>query len=597
MNLIVFDFEVFRYNVLLGAILIEENKTSVIQTWNKEEIMNFYNNNKNSIWIGQNISHYDNYIIQSVVSNKEVFKTSQNIIKENKTPYLNIKLNYFDLMDFRFCSLKHIEASYGKKISESEIDFEIDRPLTEEEKLKVESYNLDDLDQTYDCFVEIFDEFRLRLELMKEFNLNLNVLHITENQIGEMVLQAEQLKNADKLYLPPIIYPNLKVKNEIAKNFYLEEKFRKKGVHDTITICNLEHNIGAGGIHGAIKKCYYKEAYYLDVSGYYNLVMINYDLLPRCLTEENKKRYIDLYHYQLELKKINPIKRGAVKIILLAVFGGMGNSYSKFYDPYKCSLVTIVGQMFLIDLLEKLEGKIELIQSNTDGIMINPLPSSSIEEVKEIVDEWQQRTKFNLKFDKIYNLYQRDVNNYVFSNEDKTKLHCKGEIVTHYNNWKKPYLTGAYSSLLPLIICHCIVDFLIYGITPEETIEKNKNNLILFQFICRKVSFNYVEYLIINNETNNITSKKVQNVNRAFPKKKDKYTCSLVKVKESNGKIKKQKFQNLPDDIILYNEEISSEKAIKYLHSKIDFNYYIEKSYERIKEFIDLPIIKDIKDE
>lgn len=593
MNLIIFDFEVYKYNCLLGAILIEENNTRIIQVWDKD-IKQFYLDNEDAIWIGHNNSHYDNYILQTIIKDKNPYDASKQIIKEDKKSYLNIKLNYFDLMQFHFCSLKHIEACFGKRISETKVDFDIDRPLTEEEKKEVEDYNLDDLDQTFDDFISMYDEFRLRLELIQEFNLSLDVLHITENQIGERVLQAKQIEGIENLYIPPTIYPNLQVKNKKALDFYLNESFRK-GLHDTITICNLEHNIGAGGIHGARKKCYYSEAYYLDVSGYYNLVMINYDLLPRCLTEENKKKYIDLYHYQLTLKKKNPIKRGAYKIILLAVFGGMGNSFSKFYDPNKCSLVTIVGQMFLIDLLEKLEGKIELIQSNTDGIMINPLPTSSIEEVKAIVDEWQQRTKFNLKFDKIYNLYQRDVNNYVFSNEDKTKLHCKGEIVTHYNNWKNPFQTNSYSSILPLIICHCIVDYLIYNIKPEETINKNKNNLILFQFICRKVSFDYVEYDIINNETNESKTEIVQNVNRAFPRKKGKYSGSLIKVKKVDDKLKKQKFQNLPDNIIVYNDEILSNKSIKYLHNEIDFNYYVDKAYERIKEFIDLPIIKDIK--
>ena len=50
-KIIIFDFEVFKYDVLLGADILDGNSRTRMQTWNKEEIKAFYNANKESIWI------------------------------------------------------------------------------------------------------------------------------------------------------------------------------------------------------------------------------------------------------------------------------------------------------------------------------------------------------------------------------------------------------------------------------------------------------------------------------------------------------------------------------------------------------------------
>ena len=69
-----------------------------------------------------------------------------------------------------FYSLKTTECVVGKNISETPVDFNLDRPLTEEERLLTESYNRDDLEQTRDNFYAQFDDFALRLDNIKEFN-------------------------------------------------------------------------------------------------------------------------------------------------------------------------------------------------------------------------------------------------------------------------------------------------------------------------------------------------------------------------------------------------------------------------------------------
>ena len=60
----------------------------------------------------------------------------------------------------------------------------------------------------------------------------------------------------------------------------------------------------------------------------------------------------------------------------------------------------------------------------------------------------------------------------------------------------------------------------------------------------------------------------------------------IYKYKHRNGKLSKTKFASLPTNIFVYNEDINSNDTKFYLSDKIDYNYYIKRSYERILEFM-----------
>lgn len=566
MKILVFDFEVFKYDTLLGVYDVNNNK--YIQLWDIDEIKKFYEFNKDAIWIGHNNSHYDNYILQAIILNENPYKVSKLIITDDIKLKFKIPLVFYDIMSGHFASLKVLEAYMGKNISESEVDFDIDRTLSDKEKLSVESYNRDDLNQTFDDLKMVKSEFQLRLDLIKEFNLPLSALHSTEAQIAAMALHAHRIPNIEDAVLKPFIYPNLKIKNKDVIDFYLGESWSWKngGLRKSIKVnfCGTLHTIAAGGIHAGELR-HEKEALYLDVSGYYNLVMINYNLLSRGIPEEGKKLYEFMYHEQLRLKKIDPRKRNIYKVILLAVFGAQSNRHCDFYDPYQGDLVRLTGEMFLVDLLEKLEGKADVIQSNTDGIMLKPLVSEN--EILDIVDEWQKRTGFVLKVEHIYDIIQRDVNNYMYK-DDKGEIHVKGEAVKHWEAFENPFIKNSYDSKEPLIISKCIVEYYMNNKTPEQIIEENKENVRLFQFICKKGSYDYLEY------DNGEKITKLQKVNRVFVGKTGKgmiYKCKGAK---------RDKYSSVPLGIFVHNEAINTN-----LVKKIDYNYYIRRAYERIEEF------------
>ena len=562
MKVIVFDFEVYRYNVLLGVY--DLNNKQYIQLWNKSEIKDFYYRNIDSIWVGHNNTDYDNHILQAIVNDKDPYLVSLDIIGNHRRYYLDLKLRYYDLMQLHPGSLKVMEAAVGKNISESEVDFNIDRPLTAEEKLEVEKYNRDDLDQTVQDLQLSKSEFQLRLDLMKEFNLSYDALNYSQAQLAEHALDVKKDSSFIKVPVKPILYPQMKIENKDVLNFYLTEGFRTNE-KPVFNICGLDHQMGAGGIHSGRKKCYYDWAYYFDVSGYYNLVMINYNLFSRAMSEDAKKKYEFMYKEQLRLKKIDPVKRAVYKTILLAVFGAQMNEHSAFYDPWVGALVPIVGQLFLVDLLEKLEGKVELIQSNTDGIIAKPLADDN--EILDIVNEWQERTGFVLKMDKIYDIYQRDVNNYMYKDEEG-KIHTKGEAVGYYERWENPLEGNSYNSKEPIIIQYCIVEYLMNKIKPEYTIVKYANNLRMFQYICKLNSFDYLTF----EKGYDIT--RLQKVNRCFASKEPGMVYK-------NKKGKHDKYSNLPDKVFVWNDNLN-----KLDRKQIDFVYYARRAYERINEFI-----------
>lgn len=591
-QVIVYDFEVFAHDVLLGAKIINGTSSEIYQTWSLDDIKKLYDYNKESIWIGHNNYRYDDKILQGVVNdyNEEQLKILSNkIINEDKYIRKNIQLYSYDLMTNHMGSLKAIECAAGESIFTTEVDFNLDRKLTEEEKKLTESYNRADVTRTYKDLQLTLNEMLLRLDVISEFNLDMSALSVTGTQLAELVLHAKRIDGIENWVVKPILYDNLQVKNKEVIDFYMNEDFRKNKKLKT-TLCGVEHTLGSGGIHGARKNFHTDWAYYFDVSGYYNLVMINYDLLPRSIPDEYKLQYKEMYKHQLELKKTNPEKRWTYKVILLSVFGAMMNKGCDFYDPYRGQLVTMVGQMFLVDLLEKLDGKVTLIQSNTDGIIAKPLPDVSNEEVVQIINEWETRTGFNLKLVKIFNIHQRDVNCYMYT-DNKGSVNMLGEALKYYEAWENPLYENTFRSKEAIITNYAIVDYYIHNKLPEETVKAYARELRLFQYVTKKQSYDYCEYVITNTETNESEVIPINAINRAFASN-SKTENAMIYKRKYNGK--SSKIPNLPDNIFIYNEEILSDEAVDFIMPLIDYDYYVQRSYERIAEFKDFITIKHI---
>lgn len=600
-KIIIFDFEVFKNDTLLGTARMKDGGSlEYYQTWDLNEIKDFYNSHTSSLWVGHNNEFYDNIILQAILNDNNVYETSESLVENEgkRSPKLDIDLNYLDLMKMidEMYSLKMTEAAFGNDISETEVDFDLDRSLTKEEKLLTESYNRDDLNQTYNNFLKLQSDIQTRVDLLSEFNLPIKCINYTKGRLGAICLGAKKIWGIEKMKVDPILYPDLRLNNQELMEYYKNEKYLTTERID-IDICGGHIRGGSGGMHAAQPKYHAEKGLYFDVSGFYNLIMINKGLLPRGLGEEGKKTYERLYHLQLELKKKDPRKRAVYKLILLAVFGAQMNKYSDFYDPYHGNLIMITGQLYLIDLLEKLENKVELIQANTDGIIVKVLDNSSRDEVVSIVEEWEGRTGFTIKKVDITDIWQRDVNCYMYRQDGV--LHVVGENAV-YENWEDVFSRKTWKCKEPIIIAYCVVDFLMNGVLPEDTVKKYKDKYRMFQYIAKKGSYKSMESIrTYSNGEEEIIPR--QKVNRVFASNSKEYREMIYKTKvytkatkkNKIGDISRSKVGSLPDNIFVYNEDINNPKD--NLEEMIDYDWYVLRGYEKICTF--LPGMGDEKDE
>lgn len=592
MNIAIFDFEVFRYDTLLGYgfVDLKTGKCTYKQTWDLNEMRELYNTyGADTIWVGWNSNHYDDLIFEAIVKNQvSPFVKSKELIGQKWKPFCRFPFFGYDLLNgfLNPPSLKLTEALEGDSIDTTEVDFDLQRPLTAEERAQTEQYNMSDLKRTYKNFCKFKGKFELRIAMINEFNIPLQQgLRMTGTQIAAAALGAKAVPGIENQKIKPVLYPTLQVKNQEMIDWFLGEKFREKE-NIRLNICNTTVNFAAGGAHSECNKYHAKKAMYADISGYYNLVMMNFDLLPRTLDEAGKERYKFMYHEQLRLKKIDPGKRKIYKTICLSVFGAMNNEHTDFYDPQKALLVTSSGEMFMLDLLEKLDGLGTAFNVNTDGIMFEPFDWNDEEKIRNIIQEWVERNGFAVKTGIITDYHGRDVNCYVMREPDG-ELCFKGEAVKNYDISDKAFAEGAFFNCKePPIIAKGIVAAFMDGILPEQFVEQNKNDMKLYQYTCKKNTFDYLAYKMTTINTGSIAEYQIQSPSRCFAKRDVSSVGTIIKHRTKNGKHTFAKVQNLPDNVFIWNDEILSEDAVNKIAPQIDYKYYVNRIYERINEFL-----------
>lgn len=592
MNIAIFDFEVFRYDTLLGYgfVDLKTGKCAYKQTWNLNEMRELYNTyGADTIWVGWNSNHYDDLIFEAIVKNQvSPFVKSKELIGQKWKPFCRFPFFGYDLLNgfLNPPSLKLTEALEGDSIDTTEVDFDLQRPLTTEERARTEKYNMSDLKRTYKNFCKFKGKFELRIAMINEFNIPLQQgLRMTGTQIAAAALGAKAVPGIENQKIKPVLYPTLQVKNQQMIDWFLGEKFREKE-NIRLNICNTTVNFAAGGAHSECNKYHAKKAMYADISGYYNLVMMNFDLLPRTLDETGKERYKFMYHEQLRLKKIDPGKRKIYKTICLSVFGAMNNEHTDFYDPQKALLVTSSGEMFMLDLLEKLDGLGTAFNVNTDGIMFEPFDWNDEEKIRNIIQEWVERNGFAVKTGIITDYHGRDVNCYVMREPDG-ELCFKGEAVKNYDISDKAFAEGAFFNCKePPIIAKGIVAAFMDGILPEQFVEQNKNDMRLYQYTSKKNTFDYLAYKMTTINTGSVAEYQIQSPSRCFAKRDISSVGTIIKHRTKNGKHTFAKVQNLPDNVFIWNDEILSEDAVNKIAPQIDYKYYVNRIYERINEFL-----------
>ena len=597
--MIFYDFEVFKYDHL--AVFINSDTREIFPIVNDDEAFKrLYQQNANNIWVGFNNRHYDQYIYKSILLGINPKEVNDKIIVDGKegwqisTQFNKIPMINYDVFSTRSYGLKTLEGFMGKNIKETDVPFNIDRPLTPKEIQQTIGYCTSDVENTAEVFMENIDTFNAFFDLIKAFPDQLTMTNMgdTSAQITANILGCERHEWDDEFdfyFLPCLKLDKYKCvldwfeecrKEALSLNLaHASEKAKQewyKSKSLTLDIAGVPHTFGFGGCHGADDKPIYLSGglYHVDVNNYYPSLLLAYMLVTRAATNDNFKVIYNT-RKQLKYKQTHAKDKAEAKhykkaqlpykLVLNALSGAMKDKRNKAYDPRNNNIMCINGQLMILDLIEHLEviPGFRLVQSNTDGLIVQiPDTNEAFEMLDDLCYEWESRCSTEncdilLETDQIARIYQKDVNNYLWVDLDGG-VERKGAYVKELTrlDYDLPIVNKA--------MVKCLVD----KIPVEDTINSCKD-LIEFQKLVKLSSkYEHVEHNGIKYDY------KCYRVFASLDSKDGK----ILKCRSGNNPAK---FGNTPDRCFIENGDVRDLP----IPIKLDRRWYIDLAKKRLKDF------------
>lgn len=623
--MIFYDFEVFKEDWL--AVFIDvTRKTEQVIVNNPDELKALYEANTSNIWVGFNNRHYDQYIMKGILLGMNPKRINDWIILEKRegwqfsSVFNKVPMTNYDVMPNPPVGLKTMEGFLGSNIKETGVPFDINRKLTKAEIEETIKYCRHDVEQTIKIFLEKIDEFNAMHGIVQAFPNMVSLSNIgdSEARITAKVLGCvkQDFKDEFDYFFLPCLRLNKykyvqdwfeeKKKEALAMDLQNCDKYDKKLWYKSqnleTVIAGIPHSFGFGGLHGAADTPIHKtgQILHVDVNNYYPSMLIAWGLVTRAATNDN---YHLVYNTRksMKAKQIAAAKSGKkaeaknwkkaqlpYKKMLNALSGGMKDETNPAYDPRNNNCMCINGQLMLLDLIEHLEAVpgFELIQSNTDGLIIwIPDTDEAFEMVDDICWEWEQRCSTDqcsilLELDNISEIYQKDVNNYLWVGADGS--------VERIGAYVKEL--SATDNDLP-ILNKALVEYMVHKTPVEQTINQC-DDLIMFQKIVKlSEKYDWVEHEHCTPVITK-TGKRVIKEVYEYPEKV-KYSYKSYRVFASNSqddgrllkrkkvKTKGEKFGNTPDHCFICNDDVCGVKTPQTL----DKGWYIDLAKKRLKQF------------
>lgn len=186
-----YDFEVYsKINWWCVTFVNYSDRNRIITIINsRQDLVEFYEKHKNEIFVSYNGRQYDTGIFKAILDGMNVGYINDKLIKEGKKPFQVVKnsrnypLNDYDAI-LKDKSLKQLEAFMGDDIRETEVDFNIDRPLTEKEIEQTKFYNIHDVLELLRVLDECWDDFEGQLDIIELYNLDMSYFTKTKVQLA-----------------------------------------------------------------------------------------------------------------------------------------------------------------------------------------------------------------------------------------------------------------------------------------------------------------------------------------------------------------------------------------------------------------------------
>ena len=574
MNRWIYDIEVFAHDWLVVFRRVDDDHHVIIHN-NNYQLREFFMAHSEDVFGGFNNRHYDDWVVLTMLSggdNATVKAHNDFIIEQGgngwEFPFIRGQRKSFRSFDLKDdlpigLSLKAIEANMGLSIVESSVDFRIERPLTKEELKETIRYCCNDVDATLRLYEarKAYLDSKTAVGAMKGID-EATALGLTNAKLTAAFVDAKAQYHDDEFeYKPP---PELRISKytEVLKFFEKIDYDQKL----SIDIAGVPHVYGWGGLHGAIPNYFQRsddemKIMIADVGSYYPSMIIQYGFASR--NSPHADAYKDVYVKRMAAKHSgDKVTANSLKLVLNTYYGATKNQYNDLYDPRMANAICITGQLFLTDLIEKLElvKGFELIQSNTDGIIIR-YPAKADERIRDVIHEWERRTRLTMELSEVRSIAQKDVNNYIMEDGDG-HIKSKGGYVSLYHK-------GDFKMNSLQVIHKAIGDYFLHGTPVEDTINACEDPLA-FQIIAKAGG----TYTGVVHEVDG-EMQPVQRVNRVYASHRSTLG-TLYKTKEDG---RRDKIASLPDHCLIDNDN-------RIRIDEIDRQWYIELAKKRVQDYL-----------
>lgn len=585
-TIMIYDVEIFKKDDLYVFKDYFTKEVFVINN-DLESLRKFYLEYRDSLFIGYNNISYDNNIFRSQLQGKNPYHVSKAVIESDdralmykmfdtkKTPLFSMDLYH----DNRGFSLKEHAAFLGLNIMETQVDFDLDRELTDDEKVLNVEYCKNDVAATELRFEQNLPMLLAKVVLAAKFGLDKLSLSMTNASLTATILGA--IKSEDR--------GDERDYYELPNGFLIENQ----DVLDNMTgelpdkiAFSVERrdvrvDLGEGGSHSA-KPSFInvtEPMYHNDATSLHPSSIELFDLASRNIPEEYKGRYTQIIKDRVEAKHnknkmitINGVEvfgwvlDMGYKLPLNTKYGAMGYKFNKLYDARNRLLVCLVGQLAFFDLLEKLEPHAKIIQTNTDAIDMIPNSDKDLEASEVIIKDWETRTGYNMESEKYVEMFQKDVNNYV-QRMDNDEVNIVGAI---------GLTRGLKNS--KAIVSNAFINYLLAEKDYKEFIYEC-DELRQYQIIS-KTGWTFDETVMIDGNGDEFPAQKV---NRVFAVRKDyENVVELFKTKVTKWSNEEEVIDSFADDYGTDNYDLKVKDALEqYNEFKDDNGIYQFKAYTK----------------
>lgn len=447
-NLFSVVFRTIETNTKVECVIFEDRD-------DREKLRKIIRNNP-PILIGWNSISFDIPILQAVLADwpvYEVWKLAHKIITSNDDNVIRgLFDNYPPIETIDVKRLMGIDTGLKQALINiqwpwiQELPFDPMQPISRDQVEFLLKYNDNDTLGTRELFLQIQGDIELRKWAGPQYNVN--VINSSESSIANKLLTKDyhdatgrKPNRSEGTHRPVInlgdcIGNNIEFNTTIMNSFvgrlkdtqlilnleYLNGESRYDQItkfNPTTTLNGVKYQLGVGGLHSVDKPGYFvtDDRHSLidcDVTSFYPYIILINKIKPAHVDPiffEIFKGYVEA---RIGFKASgDALAAWILKIVINSIFGKYGAESFWLYDPLAMYSVTISGQLYLLDLAEKLHDVgAHVVSANTDGLLCK-VPNDRIDEYNHVCKLWQDRTKFSLEFETYEKYARRDVNNYI----------------------------------------------------------------------------------------------------------------------------------------------------------------------------------------